>query len=76
MEIQKIDIPKIPIIKIQTYLPSTNQSLNIALPRIDMAGCTKAHRDTSVKNTQIILMIQTELIIAVQQGMESHHIYQ
>ncbi len=54
MEIQKIDIPKIPIIKIQTYLPSTNQSLNIALPRIDMAGCTKAHRDTSVKNTQII----------------------
>ena len=57
MEIPQIVIPEIPeinIINIQTYLPTTNNSLNIALPRIDMAGCVKTHRDASVKNTQII----------------------
>ena len=54
MEIPQIVIPEIPSIKIQTYIPTTNQSLNIALPKIDMAGCTKTHRDASVKNTQII----------------------
>ena len=54
MEIPQIVIPEIPTIKIQTYIPTTNESLNIALPKIDMAGCTKTHRDTSVKNTQII----------------------
>ena len=54
MEIPQIVIPEIPSIKIQTYIPSTNESLNIALPKIDMAGCTKTHRDASVKNTQII----------------------
>ena len=50
MEIPQIVIPDIPVI----HIPTTNQSLNIALPKIDMAGCTKAHRDASVKNTQII----------------------
>ena len=54
MEIPQIAIPEIPKIKIQTYIPTTNESLNIALPKIDMAGCTKTHRDASVKNTQII----------------------
>ena len=54
MEIPQIAIPEIPTIKIQTYIPTTNESLNIALPKIDMAGCTKTHRDASVKNTQII----------------------
>ena len=49
MEIPEIVIPEIPVIHITT----TNQSLNIALPRIDMVGCTKTHRDISVKNTQI-----------------------
>ena len=50
MEIPQVVIPEIPVI----HIPTTNQSLNIALPRIDMAGCTKTHRDVSVKNTQII----------------------
>ena len=50
MEIPQIVIPKIPVI----HIPTTNESLNIALPKIDMAGCTKTHRDASVKNTQII----------------------
>ena len=50
MEIPDISIPKIPVI----HIPTTNQSLNIALPKINMAGCTKTHRDVSVKNTQII----------------------
>ena len=54
MEIPQIQIPEIPIIKVQNYIPTTNESLNIALPKIDMAGCTKTHRDASVKNTQII----------------------
>ena len=54
MEIPQIAIPEIPTIKIQTYIPTTNESLNIALPKIEMAGCTKTHRDASVKNTQII----------------------
>ena len=54
MEIPQISIPEIQTIKIQTYIPTTNESLNIALPKIDMAGCTKTHRDASVKNTQII----------------------
>tara|TARA_R100000773_G_C4210562_1_gene110232 strand:+ start:409 stop:1059 length:651 start_codon:yes stop_codon:yes gene_type:complete len=54
VEIPQIAIPEIPKIKIQTYIPTTNESLNIALPKIDMAGCTKTHRDASVKNTQII----------------------
>ena len=49
-EVSQIVIPVIPVI----HIPTTNQSLNIALPRIDMAGCTKTHRDISVKNTQII----------------------
>ena len=49
-EVSQTVIPQIPVI----HIPTTNQSLNIALPRIDMAGCTKTHRDVSVKNTQII----------------------
>ena len=50
MEIPQIVIPEIPVI----HIPTTNQSLNIALPRIDMAGCVRTHRDVSIKNTQII----------------------
>ena len=50
MEIPKIVIPEIPVI----HIPTTNKSLNIVLPSIEMAGCTKTHRDVSVKNTQII----------------------
>ena len=50
MEIPQVVIPNIPVI----HIPTTNQSLNIALPRINMAGCTKTHRDVSVKNTQIV----------------------
>ena len=54
MEIPQIVIPEIPSIKVYNYIPTTNESLIIALPKIDMAGCTKTHRDASVKNTQII----------------------
>jgi len=50
VEIPQIVIPEIPVI----HIPTTNQSLNIALPRIDMAGCVRTHRDVSIKNTQII----------------------
>ena len=50
MEIPQVVIPEIPVI----HIPTTNQSLNIALPRINMAGCVKTHRDASAKNTQII----------------------
>ena len=50
MEIPEIVIPEIPVI----HIPTTNKSLNIVLPTIEMAGCTKTHRDVSVKNTQII----------------------
>ena len=49
-EVSQTVIPDIPVI----HIPTTNQSLNIALPRIDMAGCVKTHRDVSIKNTQII----------------------
>ena len=50
MEIPEVVIPEIPLI----HIPTTNQSLNIALPRINMAGCVKTHRDASAKNTQVI----------------------
>ena len=53
MEIKEIKIPKISIINTNSYIPTSN-SLNITLPKIDLIGCIKTHRDSSVKNTQII----------------------
>ena len=50
MEIQEIVIPEI---KVFTYIPATNESLNIPLPNVGMPGCVKTHRDISIKNTQI-----------------------
>ena len=51
MEIQEIVIPEI---KVFTYIPATNESLNIPLPNVGMPGCVKTHRDISIKNTQIV----------------------
>ena len=51
MEIPEIVIPEI---KVFTYIPATNESLNIPLPNVGMPGCVKTHRDISIKNTQIV----------------------
>ena len=51
MEIPEIVIPEI---KVFTYIPATNESLNIPLPDVGMPGCIKTHRDISIKNTQIV----------------------
>ena len=53
MEIKQIKIPDISIININSYIPPSNV-LNVAPPTIDILGCVKTHRDSSVKNTQII----------------------
>ena len=53
MEIKKIKIPDITTININSYIPPSNV-LNVAPPTIDILGCVKTHRDSSVKNTQII----------------------
>lgn len=53
METKKIKIPEISTINLNTYIPSPDV-LNIAPPTIDILGCTKTHRDSSIKNTQII----------------------
>jgi len=53
MEIKEIKIPKISTINSNYYIPSSS-SLNITPPRIDLIGCIKTHRDSSIKNTQII----------------------
>ncbi len=53
MEIKQIKIPDISTININSYIPPSNV-LNIAPPTIDILGCVKTHRDSSVKNTQII----------------------
>ena len=53
MEIKEIKIPKISTINSNYYIPSSN-SLNITKPSINIFGCIKTHRDSSVKNTQII----------------------
>jgi hypothetical protein len=51
-----LEIPDIvvPEIKVFTYIPATNKSLNIPLPNVGMPGCVKTHRDISIKNTQIV----------------------
>ena len=53
MEIKEIKIPKISTINSNYYIPSSN-SLNVTPPKIDLIGCIKTNRDSSVKNTQII----------------------
>ena len=53
MEIKQIKIPDISTININSYIPTSNV-LNVAPPTIDILGCVKTHRDSSVKNTQII----------------------
>ena len=53
MEIKQIKIPDISTININSYIPPSNV-LNVAPPTIDILGCVKTHRDSSVKNTQII----------------------
>jgi len=53
MEIKEIKIPKISTINSNYYIPSSS-SLNITPPKIDLIGCIKTHRDSSIKNTQII----------------------
>ena len=53
IKIPKIEIPKISIINTNYYIPTSN-SLNITSPTINLIGCIKTHRDSSIKNTQII----------------------
>jgi hypothetical protein len=53
LEIKQIKIPDISTININSYIPPSNV-LNVAPPTIDILGCVKTHRDSSVKNTQII----------------------
>ena len=53
MEIKQIKILDISTININSYIPPSNV-LNVAPPTIDILGCVKTHRDSSVKNTQII----------------------
>ena len=53
MEIKQIKIPDISTININSYIPPSNV-LNVAPPTIDILGCVKTHRDSSIKNTQII----------------------
>ena len=52
-KIPKIEIPTISMSRTNYYVPSSN-TLNITFPKIDLIGCIKTHRDSSVKNTQII----------------------
>ena len=53
MEIKQIKIPDISTININSYIPPSSV-LNVAPPTIDILGCVKTHRDSSIKNTQII----------------------
>ena len=53
MEIKQIKIPNISTINLNNYIPSPDV-LNIAPPKLNILGCVKTHRDSSVKNTQII----------------------
>ena len=52
IEIPEIIIPEIPTIN--SYISTPYPVLNVPLPNIDLPGCVKTHRDSSVKNTQII----------------------
>ena len=53
MQIKQIKIPDISTINLKNYIPSSN-ILNVTPMSIDILGCIKTHRDSSVKNTQII----------------------
>ena len=53
MEIKQIKITDISTININSYIPPSSV-LNVAPPTIDVLGCVKTHRDSSIKNTQII----------------------
>ena len=53
MENKLIKIPNISTINLNYYIPSTNV-LNVSPLSIDILGCVKTHRDSSIKNTQII----------------------
>jgi len=53
LEIKLIKIPDISTINVNSYIPPSN-ILNVAPPTIDILGCVKTHRDSSIKNTQII----------------------
>ena len=52
IDIPEIIIPEIPTIN--SYISTSYPVLNVPLPNIDLPGCVKTHRDSSVKNTQII----------------------
>ncbi len=53
IETQQIKILDISTININSYIPPSSV-LNIPPLTIDILGCVKTHRDSSVKNTQII----------------------
>tara|TARA_B100000886_G_scaffold339568_1_gene305446 strand:+ start:5491 stop:6111 length:621 start_codon:yes stop_codon:yes gene_type:complete len=53
LEIKFIKIPDISTINLKYYIPSSNV-LNVSPMSIDILGCVKSHRDSSIKNTQII----------------------
>ena len=53
IETQQIKILDISTININSYIPPSSV-LNVAPPTIDILGCVKTHRESSVKNTQII----------------------
>ena len=53
IETQQIKILDISTININSYIPPSNV-LNVPPPTIDILGCVKTHRDSSLKNTQII----------------------
>ena len=57
MEVPEIVIPQIKTIQLPT-IPTIEgnpyQVLNVPLPNINLPGCVKTHRDSSVKNTAII----------------------
>ena len=52
IDIPEIIIPEIPTIN--SYISTPYPVLNVPLPNIDLPGCVKTHRDSSVKNTQIV----------------------
>mgnify|MGYP000158673852 FL=1 len=53
MEIKLIKIPDISTINLKYYIPYSSV-LNVSPMSIDILGCVKTHRDSSIKNTQII----------------------
>ena len=53
IETKQIKIPNISTINSNYFIPQSN-SLNVTQPEINLIGCIKTHRDSSVKNTQII----------------------